>query len=164
MVVSDPPPLGDGDAGRGVPSFLEMALVFEEISAAAPKSGPPFAAADPSPAAALGRLIGTAAFVLDACYHAAREKGLFASVLMEFQNAQRNLADALGTLEAVRLQGYRALLLLDAGEAERAGAELARSLEQARAVLRSTSALGTSLCGEEWIKQNVPPEDERSRP
>jgi hypothetical protein len=161
--------LGLGPAGAT--GFLERALAIEEISAVSPSLGRSFAEGDGGWDAGSGvgktittiaRSLGTAAATLEACLRAAREKGLFESVLMDHQKVQSELAEIHSELEAARLLAYRAFLLLDRGDTARGERELEPASARAFRVSSAARSLASALLGPEWLERN-PDETERSR-
>jgi alkylation response protein AidB-like acyl-CoA dehydrogenase len=159
------PDLPGAGPGMGRMGLIEKALIIEEVSAAAPELGRAIFAAGGGPAGRIGpedsvaemaRDIGTAAAVLRSCLEAARDKGLFESTLMDHQKAQMDLADVLSGLEAVRLQAYRALGLLDRGDGERGDEELRRVAGRVRETLGEARALASALAGGRGLTDKIP--------
>ena len=159
------PDLPGAGPGMGRMGLIEKALIIEEVSAAAPELGRAIFAAGGGPAGRIGpedsvaevaRDIGTAAAVLRSCLEAARDKGLFESTLMNHQKAQMDLADVLSGLEAVRLQAYRALRLLDRGDRERGDEELRRVAGRVRETLGEARALASALAGGRGLTDRIP--------
>ncbi len=147
------PATGPADGRAG---WLESALVVEEISSVSPDLARALLAAEAGPdgrtggedvVAAVARDLGAAAAVLESCLEAARRRGLFESALMDYQKAQTGLADALAGLEAARLLTYRALRLMDKGEAARGREELRRASTMAAQALASARAQASGLAG-----------------
>jgi len=147
--------LGSIQSG-GQAGLLDRALVIEEISAASPELGqtllPAAGGRDARPGTEAGAAageaawtIGAAAAVLVSCLRAAREKGFFESTLMDYQKIQSDLAGALSSLEAARLQAYRALRLLDRGDLDRGREELGRASACARTILGEALTLAAAL-------------------
>ncbi len=167
---------GDPPAAGAAPDGLDAALCLEEIAAGSPAlalsflpasatlpaesgaslPGGSFGSIPAAGSAEAAWLIGTSAFILEACYKAARERGLFASTLMAFSDGQQALANALVRLEACRLQVCRGWLAggVDPG---RGSAELTQALTDARALAADVRALGAAHLGEEWCRVHIPP-------
>jgi hypothetical protein len=151
--------------------FLERALAVEEISAVSPSLGRSFVEGDGGwdsgsgvgkTIAEIARSLGTASATLEACLRAAREKGLFESVLMDHQKAQSELAEIHSGLEAARLLAYRAFLLLDRGNRARGERELEPAAARAFRVSAAARNLASALLGPEWLERH-PNETERRR-
>jgi alkylation response protein AidB-like acyl-CoA dehydrogenase len=165
---------GSGDY-RSLPSLgkvhsrlFDWALVVEEVSSVSPRFGQALAStgvakprryASAAVASKLAWTMGTAAHVLEACYRAAREKGLFESTLMDFREAQARLAAARCGLEAVRLFAYRVFQLLDGNGRPRGEEELGPALARALVTSDEVRALASALFGRTWIG---PPDFETS--
>ena len=162
---------GAGDEGKGV-GLLAMALFVEEVSSASPRLGRELvpvlggeahgAPGTDSEAAEIAWTIGVAAAVLEACLKAAREQGFFASTLMDHQKVQMALGDLLSGLESARLQSYRALRLIDGGDAARGGEELRRAAGLARRARDIAMGAALALLGPRWLSEKIPG-NERSR-
>ena len=153
--------------GCRLASSFEAALALEEIAAASPALALTFAeprgdvSADRTGAAVAlaetARLLGTSAFILRACYRAARAKGLFESTLMACSEGQQGLADALVALDACRLRAYRAFVLA-CGPAPGSGeSELVRLLPEVHEAAAAARALGAAHLGEDWCRAHIPP-------
>ena len=91
--------------------------------------------------------LGTAAVLIEACYEEARKRGIFGSLLLDFQKAQNELAEAAAEQALVRVQTYRALILLDGGHGKRGFQELYRAWERAEALVKKMSALASDGYG-----------------
>lgn len=166
-----PGPPGAGDEGQAS-GLLAKALVIEEVSSASPRLGRELvpvlggeardAPGTDGVAAEIAWTIGAAAAVLVACLKAAREQGFFASTLMDHQKIQMALGDLLSGLESARLQSYRALRLIDGGDASRGGEELRRAAGLARRARDSAMGAASALLDHRWLSDNIP-DNERSR-
>lgn len=160
------------DLGAGARAgFLERALIIEEISAVSPSlgrslfqdgGGGDVRSAAGQTVAEIAVSLGTASAILEACQRAAKEKGLFESVLMDHQKTQSRLADVFSGLEAVRLQAYRAFLLLDRNDTRRGEKELEQAAVRSSQVRAAARDLASSLLGPGWVGRN-PDDTERSR-
>jgi hypothetical protein len=136
--------------------FLERALAIEETTAVSPSLGRPLAedgAAGSGPSGAekavveIARSLGTASATLETCFRAAREKGLFDSVLLDHQKAQSGLAEVYSGLEAARALAYRAFILLDRGETARAEKEMGPAAVRAARISEAARDLAFALLG-----------------
>ncbi len=103
----------------------------------------------------LGRLAGTAAHVLAAGTVAAREKGFFSSILMDFRVAQESLAGLVAGAELARLGACRLCRLLDKGETTTAGREAAGLEARALALAADINSVGGSLLGSSWTQARL---------
>lgn len=74
-------------------------------------------------ACSLGRLAGTADHVFEAGTRAARERGFYSSILMDFREVQERLAGLVSGAELARLGACRLCRLLERGDRDRAGRE-----------------------------------------
>ena len=149
----DVPPAGEDGPG---PALLERALVIEEVAAASPEMGrgllraAPFLRGVEAAAGELAWVLGSAAAAVEAGLAAARDKGLFQSALMGHQKVQGELAEAFSAVQCLRLRAYRALRLVERGEGDRGGEELARTAADSAPVRERALALARSLIGDEW--------------
>lgn len=117
----------------------------------------------------LGRLAGTADHVFEAGTRAAREKGFFSSILMDFRKVQERLAGLVSGAELARFGACRLCRLLERGDRDRAGRESGALRARAAvfdAEVRSVAAL---LLGPDWAAGLAPFEtistaDERTTP
>lgn len=89
--------------------------------------------------------IGAAAVLVDACYEEARRKGIMGSLLLDFRKVQNELADAAAELASVRVQTYRALVLLDKGKDGQGFRELCCVSERAGALITKMLKLAASI-------------------
>lgn len=166
-----PGPHATGDEWKDG-SLLAKALVIEEISSASPRLGRELlpvlggdardAPGTEGEAAEIAWTIGAATAVLEACLKAAREQGFFASTLMDHQKVQMALGDLLSGLESARLQSYRALRLIDGGDAARGGEELRRAASLARTARDIATGAASALLDRRWLSELFP-DNERSR-
>ncbi len=150
---------------EGESTLLGPVLVLEETSSHSPRLGRvlsrrmgPALGGRPGGrvAAAAAESIGSSVFVLEACTRAARDKGMFSSVLMEAGRVQQDMADFTLSLESLRFEIYRSLLLLERGETGQGGAELERAAERAAALREGILRLASGLLGEEWLRDHFP--------
>jgi hypothetical protein len=126
-------------------------------------------APDPAARAAciLGRLAGTAAYVFEAGARAAKERGFFSSILMDFREVQERLALLVTGADLARFGACRLCRLLERGERDRAAREAAGLLARAAAFdaeVRSVAAflLGPERAGTLAPLENIPSADERT--
>ncbi len=102
--------------------------------------------------------LGTAAAACEACLEAVRRGGLFESALLGHQGVQVALGEIVTELESARLRAFRALRLIERGEAVRGEGELERASALAVRTRDAALALTASLPG-----TSRGPEVERSR-
>jgi len=128
-------------------------------------------AVDPAERAAclLGRLAGTAAYVFEAGTRAAKERGFFSSILMDFREAQERLASLISGADLARFGACRLCRLIERGERDRAGREAAGLLTRAAAFDAEVRSVAAFLLGPEWAGapaplDNAPAADERTVP
>lgn len=142
-------------------------LVVEEISRVSPglgralldfAAGPGRPAGTEDAAAEAAWSLGTASAACEACLESARRAGLFESTLMGHQRVQVALAELVADLESARLRAFRALRLIERGEAGRGEGELERASALAARTRDAASALAAALPG-----TPEGPDDERSR-
>ena len=153
------------------PGLLGWVLVIEEVSSRSPllgkelsgKRAPVWGDGLPVSSIAAAASIGAGAFVLEACARAARDKGMFESVLMEAGRLQQALADFAAGLEAVRFETYRSLLLVEKGEKEQGGDELERAAARAAGLRDEILRLAAGLLGEDWLRDRLPPRPAEDR-
>lgn len=160
-----PGPRGPGDDWKDG-GLLAKALVVEEVSAVSPRLGcelVPVRGGEArdvpeteTEAAEIAWTVGAAAAVLAACQKAARQQGFFASTLMDHQKVQMALGDLLSGLESARLQSYRALRLIDGGDAARGGEELRRAAGLARRARDIAMDAASALLDRGWLSENIP--------
>jgi hypothetical protein len=98
----------------------------------------------------LGRQAGTAAHVIAAGTDAARERGYFSSILMDFRVVQERLAGLVAGAALARLSACRLCRLLEKGDTITAGRETPGSEAQARALAADIRAVAGSLLGPSW--------------
>jgi hypothetical protein len=116
----------------------------------------------------LGRLAGTAAHVFAAGTVAARERGFFSSILMDFRAVQERLAGLVAGAELARLWACRLCRLLERGDVTAAGRETACLQARAPALAADIRSVARALLGPDWSGDRLaaagPSEDERTRP
>jgi hypothetical protein len=116
----------------------------------------------------LGRLAGTAAHVLAAGTVAARERGYFASILMDFRAVQERLAGLVTGADLARFGACRLVRLLERGDTAAATREAAGLETRARLLAADIRAVAGALLGPAWTADRLPgagpSDDERTRP
>jgi hypothetical protein len=168
--------LVDGESGCA--DLSARVLAVDEAACRAPRLGPELIQGRRVPGERGGleeKLLGLAVsagiatYVLDEGTREARARGLFASSLMGFRDAQERLAGLAVGAELLRLGALRVCRLAGRGEAERGAAELEPLLAKGRALYDEALALARELMGEDWTRDRIPDvplphADERTRP
>jgi hypothetical protein len=106
----------------------------------------------------LGRLAGTAAHVFASGTVAARERGYFSSILMDFRAVQERLAGLAAGAELARLGACRLVRLLERGDTLAAGRETSGLEARARVLAADIRAVSGSLLGPAWTAERLPAE------
>jgi hypothetical protein len=107
----------------------------------------------------LGRLAGTATYVLESGAGAARERGSFSSSLMGCREVQESLAGLVSGAAIMRLGSCRLCRLLERGERDRAVRESAMLDARARALAADVRSAARLLLGDPWVEANIPADD-----
>ncbi len=134
-------------------SWLRAALILEERARAHSSVEPPLLSAVHGPGdddmsvalAEVASTLGSASATLDRGYASARAQGFFESTLMGFRDVHMELSELHSGLEAVRLATYRACRLLDRGDRQRGGGELARARTRAGDVAEKAGSVRRRL-------------------
>jgi len=164
--------------GSGRPDLSARVLAVDEAANRAPRLGPELIQGRRSLGEPDGLEIkllelavsaGTAAHILEAGARAARARGLFASSLMGFRDAQERLAGLAVGAELLRLGALRVCRLAGRGEAERSETEVEPLLARSRVLRDEALSVARDLLGEGWTRDRIPefprpPVDERTRP
>jgi len=131
----------DPELARGLLTWLESAAPL-----------------DPSQRAAceLGRLAGTASHVFAAATAAARERGYFSSILMDFRAVQEKLARLMAESELARFGACRLCRLLERGDTISAGRETAGLEARAAALAGEIRSVAAELLGPSWAAARLP--------
>jgi len=103
----------------------------------------------------LGRLAGTASHVFAAGTAAARERGYFSSILMDFRMVQERLAGLHAGSELARLGACRLCRLLVKGDTIAAGRETSGLAAWARTLEADVRSVSGSLLGPEWTQNRL---------
>ncbi len=145
--------------------LLERCLIVEEASFFSPALGHEISnleagtggAGDGERAAlSAAERLGSAAFVLEACFQAARKREVFSSILMGPKHIQQTLADLRSGLEISRLEVYRALFLLEDRKMDPGMEELTRSQVRLNELQREIFSLASRLLSESWLRKRFP--------
>ena len=149
----------------GKPRLLERYLTVEETSSFSPALGMAISgliagtggAKDGEEAVlSTAERLGSAVFVLEACYQAARKREAFSSTLMGPKHIQQGLADLSSGLETSRLEVYRALFLLEDGRTDQGAEELVRSQVRLNELHREIFRLASGLLSDPWLRKRLP--------
>lgn len=170
------PPAGGGDTGCPGGRLSRRVSILEEASRHDPRLGHDlFVRRGESPldpaeetACRLGRLAGTAAFVLEAGANTAREQGYYSSSLMDFRQVQERLAGLVSGAELARLGACRLCRLIERGETERAFFESKALQARAASLEAAIRSVAGSVLGPSWVAALLPSgagptPDERTR-
>jgi len=142
--VLDEAARSDPKLGRGLLAWLESATPFDPAQHAACE---------------LGRLAGTASHVFAAATSAARERGYFSSILMNFRAVQERLARLMAESELARFGACRLCRLLERGDTISAGRETAGLEARAAALAADIRSVAAELLGPAWTESRLPDGD-----